>query len=72
MLTKMIFCVKLLVTRKGVKMKVEKAMPITEKFLKEFMKKNKLSRGEVWEQHELKALMEGYLLFVYNALGEKD
>ena len=32
----------------------------TEEFLKIFMEKNGISKGEVWEQHELKALMEEY------------
>lgn len=33
----------------------------TKKYLKEFMKKHGISRGEIWEQHELLKLMDNYL-----------
>jgi len=41
-------------------MKIGKYLKRTKEFLKKFMKRNGLSRGEVWEEHELLELMEQY------------
>ena len=43
-------------------MKIREYKEVTENFLKKFMEKNKISRGEIWEQHELKTLMEDYYI----------
>ena len=42
-------------------MKIGEYKKETETYLNQFMKKNVIAKGEVWEQHELKELMEGFL-----------